>query len=199
MNTISKRAQDLLEKKAFFKNELSETFEVSLGAGDKILTVFHGNKKNNLIFIFSEALSLFSKNFYAHEIWKINFREIENYLRDDNDLLAFPNVKKEELEEVFEEIKLSLIAKIIEEKLANNLQPLQATLNKWESLSLVAKNTWGMELFKNLGWDLVYCDKETLTVTNLQKGVGEKTAERLLNLILKREERGLPFKVVAVQ
>jgi hypothetical protein len=170
--TISKRAKGFLENPQFLKSDLLEDFQVTLDSSDKILTVYYRFHSEEVERIFSEGLAIFSKNRNPDELWIINFREFENFLRDENHLPAL-DLLTPEFEEIFIIIKISLIASIIKLRHGTDLVNTIQTASHWENLSLVEKNIWARDFLVFLGRELIFCDGQTLTVKKAPIGVTE--------------------------
>lgn len=172
-------------------------FEVSVDENDKILTVFHGKNADEVDFIIAEVLAKFSENKRILDIWKINFREIESFLRDENHLPAFTeNIP--ELESILGTHKISLIGFAVKSKLGASSLELVSQRKNWNQLSIAAKNEWAQKLLAPLGWELILCEEEVLTVTSTPSGVDEAGLSLLINTILIGADSLLPMKVVAV-
>ena len=198
LNSISKRAQSFISEPKFLNSDIPFDFEVSLDKSDKILTVFYQGKSGDLNLLFSEALAIFSKNRPINELWKINFREIENFLRDENHLPAFQE-NLPEIESALEKVKISLIATVVKLQVGKELIELKSGISHWEKLNLVSKNTWAESFVKHLGWQFIFCDGGVLTVAGTPSGVSNEGLQLLFEKILETGEFVLPVKVVAVQ
>lgn len=197
LNSISKRAQHFLKNPVFYKAELNSDFEVSVDDNDKILTVFHGKNPEDVDFIIAEVLAKFSENKKIQDIWKINFREIESFLRDENHLPAFSeNIP--EVDNILTSTKISLIGFAVKAKLGSKAKDLFSQRKNWNQLTLAAKNVWAKELLAPLGWQLILCEEEVLTVTSVPPGVDEAGLSHLIHTVLSGAESLPPMKVVAV-
>jgi hypothetical protein len=189
LQLISKRAQNLLEQKEFFKEDIGSLFFVEW-ENDKILTVSHRGNPADAEFIFAESLARIAKKRSIPELWKISFREVDSFLRDENHLPAFSG-EADVFEEVFNQIKISLIAYAAKSKLSN---PISYN----ENLTLAKKNEWAQNLLRPLGWQLVLLEAGVLTVTHTPENVQAFTLEAVINTILEGEVQIPPLKVVAV-
>jgi hypothetical protein len=197
VNLISKRAQDFLSSSAHFLPNQTAVFRVSLDESDKILTVSHSNNEPNLEKLFAEVLAKFAKNKKISELWKINFREVESFLRDENHLPAFPE-NQDLAENALIKSRNSLIASAVETKLQNNFPLLNKQVSQWGSLSLVEKNKWADMLLAPLEWQLIYCEGDVLNVTKIPEGVDSAVLTEVIQMIFKSEGKLLPVKLVAV-
>lgn len=133
----------------------------------------------------------------------LNFREIENFLRDSNATPAFTGSTEELLllEKLFIEVKWQFLANIF-------LQTVHVDQpgSTWESLTLARKNAysaeWVKEIEKFLGDDwavkFVFIDGETLTLKTLNGKWSDEALQnffgRIWNVFSKQES----IKVVAV-
>lgn len=197
LNLISKRAQSFIETPTFYKAGLPADFEVTLDAHDKILTVFHGKNKSDVDFIIAEVMAKFSGNKNFLDVWKINFREIESFLRDENHLPAFPE-NNSEAEIIFNQMKISLIGFAVKAKLGTGLKELLSQRKSWNQQTLAAKNLWAQTILSALGWQLILCEGDVLTVKNAPSELDEEGLSLVISTILSGHESLLPMKVVAV-
>ena len=161
------------------------------------MTVSHGKKADEIEFILAEIVAKFSENKKFSDIWKINFREIESFLRDENHLPAFTG-DTHEIESALIHIKAGMIGSALKAKLKNKLEWIISQRKNWNQITLTAKNEWAQSLIRPLGWELIFCEGEVLTVSNTPPGVDGETLSLLINVILSGEENFLPMKVVAV-
>ncbi|MBC7713137.1 MAG: hypothetical protein H7177_07345 [Rhizobacter sp.] len=197
MDKISIRAKGFLESPQYLKADLLEDFEVELDSSDKILTVFHKLNSDTIELIFSEALAIFSRNRTENELWKINFREFENFLRDENHLPAFEE-SSELLEEKLIKIKISLIACLIKKRMKADFAKLEEGISHWGNLNLTSRNIWAKDFLSVLGWELIFCNEDSLTVTKAPPGLANESLEFLFQKIFRQGVQGIPMKVVAV-
>lgn len=195
LNTLSKRAQEVLSSPRFLLDDSSKkaSFAVEC-AGDKILTARHKSSLEDVSFLFAEVLCLFSQGKNILEVWKISYREVESFLRDENHLPFLP-VDPKELESLFIKTKLSLMGALLKSSHQFNL----VDVSQWEALSLVEKNKLAQALFSALSWDFIYCDGKTMQVSGAYEGFTSELATGLLTAIFKADGKDLPMIVVAVQ
>ncbi|MBC7429072.1 MAG: hypothetical protein H7336_10700 [Bacteriovorax sp.] len=198
LDKISKRAKGFYESPQFLNSNLLEDFVVTLDSSDKILTVFYKDNPGEVELIFSEALAIFSQNRTQNDLWKINFREFENFLRDENHLPAF-NESVQDLDDVLTKIKISLIASMLRKRFKADLNSYIDAIYHWRNLTMTARNIWANDFLAAIGWELIFCDEATLTVSRTPAGAANESLEYLLQKILGCIESGLPMKVVAVQ
>ena len=197
LNTISKRAHKILDNPMHLNPGIESDFLVTLDSSDKILTVFHQGTSGEIELIFGEVLSILVKNKTISEVWKINYREVESFLRDENHLQAFGE-PVEELDKILTVSKITLIAEAIKGRGGEKFVTLKEIMFDWENLSLVAKNQWASEFLELVGFELVFCDESLLTFTNFPKDLLRSELEILVQKILGGGEIVLPMKVVAV-
>lgn len=197
VNLISKRAQEYLSSNEHFLINTKAEFTVSLDAGDKILTVSHSNSDPVLETLFAEVLAKFAKNKKISELWKINFREIESFLRDENHLPVFPE-DQNLAEKTLLKSRNSLIAATVQTKLEKELPLLKSQVSQWRELNLVQKNVWAEMLLAPLGWQLILCEVDVLNVTKTPEGVEAEVLSQVLQMILNNDSKLLPVKLVAV-
>lgn len=197
LSATSKRIQNILKTPLFKNINLETEFGLTLDGSDKILTVFHNGKSDELELVLNDVLAIFAKNRSLPDLWKINFREIESFLRDENHIPAFGAMAKE-AEEVLNLQKITLIAEVINTAAIKDMRTLAGGLYHWEKLSLAAKNEWANGFLKIIGSELVFCDSQTLTLTKVQPEVTNRDLEILSQKIFDRFNIILPMKVVAV-
>ena len=195
---LSERARKILEGPVFYKAELEQKFELQMDSSDKILTVFHHGERDNLSFLIEEVLCLFAKNRRLIELFKLNIREIENFLRDENHLPA-TDFKKEVLEETLKSSIISLVACGVRLKFAEHRPMLLATLENWSRCSLVEKNSWAQEVFSAFECQLVLSEGNEVILSDLPPGLDERALQGLLDELFKEAAKHLNMKVVAVQ
>ena len=197
LNNISQRAQSFLKNPKFFKEGKSSDFFVTIDDQDRIMTIIHGKNPEDMEFLLAEVVAKFSENKKITDVWKINFREIENFLRDENHLSAFVGDPLE-IESILNQIKASLIGFAFKSKVENEQMWIISQRKKWKHLSLTAQNEWALALTKTLGWELIFCENNLLTVTKTPEAVDSEALSDLINTILRGEEIVAPMKVVAV-
>lgn len=164
---ISKRAQRLLDQPEFLLksldsiDNLDRSFLLILDENDKVLTAHHcfAKESSESSYLFAEAFCILARGKVLIELWKLTFREFENFLRDENHQPAFFE-HTEELEREFSKVKLSFLASGHSQK----LRDLQLHFKDWSSLSLVLKNKMAQELCQKLGWHLIYAEESVLTI-----------------------------------
>ena len=197
LKNMSQRSQDFIKNPKFFKSDISSDFLITVDDYDKILTVFHGKNPEDVDFILAEVVAKFSENKKISDVWKINFREIESFLRDENHLPAFGS-ETHEIESILTQVKTCLIGYAFKEKLKQQHKWIISQRKNWNHLTLTAQNEWAQVLVGALGWELIFCEESILTVTNTPIGVDAETLSLLINTIVSEEEIILPMKVVAV-
>ena len=197
LNHLSHRAQSFIKTPKFFKKGASPDFLVTIDDQDRILTVSHGKNPDDIEFILAEVVAKFSENKKISEIWKINFREIESFLRDENHLPAFTG-ETQEIESLLIQIKVSLIGNALKSKIEKEQEWIIYQWKNVNFLSMSLQNQWAQAITKLLDWELVFYESNILTVTNTPLGIDSETLSLLINTILSGEETIPPVKVVAV-
>lgn len=97
--------------------------------------------------LFLETLSRLSSGRSVETLNRMTFREIENYLRDENHEAAFDVLVEKPFIESFERVKNSLLASILKKKLKEISfdRVLEETFHTdWDALTFVEKNRLGM-------------------------------------------------------
>lgn len=173
---------------------------------DKVLTLQFENHRSVLgishtffLFVLTDLL----KGRSAPFLLPLNFREIENFLRDSNTTPAFQVSPEEliELESIFVEVKWKLLAHFFLKE-----THLQNPHSNWGGLSLARKNAlsaeW-MEGIKNfLGSDLapllVFIDGETLTLKTPEGKWSHEALQNFFGSIWINLTQAELIKVVAV-
>lgn len=197
LNHVSQRAQSFIKSTKFFKKDIFLDFLVTLDDHGNIIEVFHGKNSHEIEFILAEVLAKFSGKKKISDIWKINFREIESFLRDENHLPAFAG-DMQKIESLFIQLKARLIGFAVKVKLEKQIDWIISQRKKGNQLSLTAQNEWAEVLIRPLEWQLVFCEGDVLTVTNTPTGMDADTLSLLINTILGGEEIIASMKVVAV-
>ena len=197
LNNISQRAQGFIKTPKFFKKGVSSEFLVTINDQDRILTVSHGKNPEDMEFLIAEVVAKFSENKKISEIWKINFREIESFLRDENHLPTFTGDTLE-IESILNHIKTTLIGFAFKSKINKENKMIISQWKNINHLSLTVQNQWAQSLVKVLDWELIFYESSILTVTNTPVGVDAETLSLLINSILSGEDIIPPVKVVAV-
>ena len=198
LDTTSKRALAILGSPKFKNTDIDSDFEIHFDSNDKILTVYHDGKNGEIELLFDEVLSVFAKNRTIEELWKINFREIENFLRDENHLQALSEDMLI-LEEILNKRKISLISEAIKNRSSETIYTLIEMFFDWRNLSLVSKNQWAHEFLNIIRCELIFCNEDTLTLRNSSKVATSSDLEALIIKILGVGENIPSLKVVAVQ
>jgi NifU-like protein involved in Fe-S cluster formation len=197
VNLISKRAQNFLNHPEYYCENSNNEFTITFDKSGKILTVFHHKNSFEVATVFADVLSRFAKNKYISELWKINFREVDSFLRDENHLPAFPE-DQNLAEEILLKTKIILIADATKTLLENKLLLLGQQISQWEELNLANKNKWAQTLISPLGWELLLCESDVMTVTNTPAEVTALDLTAVLQGVFKSEGKVLPVKLVAV-
>lgn len=195
---LSQRARNILAKPSFYQANLDAKFGVKMDLSDKILTVFHSGNREELSFLLEDVLCLFAQNKRLPELFKLNVREMESFLRDENHLPA-TDLSFEELEKSLKSSIVSLVACALKSKLTERFSVLLEQFQSWEKLSLVEKNRWAQELFGHLNCQLILAESLQITLSEVPAGLEEGHLEELLGELFETGPKLLSMKVVAVQ
>jgi hypothetical protein len=201
---LSVRAKELLEKKEFFKDSQVNDFEVVLDSSDKILTATYSTSSTEIEQLFKEIISRFSKGRSLKQALEINFRELESFLRDENHLPSFSEDSFQELSELLNDLKLSLVTSALSTKNPSFKELSETLLISWQELSLVDKNQWAKRLVSEIqkelkhNFELLWCDESSLTFKILPEQTSGLAPVPLFVKLLGGSKNLLPIKVVAV-
>ncbi|RPJ72420.1 MAG: hypothetical protein EHM20_13775 [Alphaproteobacteria bacterium] len=151
---LSKRAHNLLHSPQYLKEisngglpQSSPKWEIltdnSIGnelLSDKILTLFYSHaSSSDLDMLLLESISRLVVGRNVQFLEKLSFREVENYLRDENHLSVFDQTIIGQAEATFRVVKNSLLGAIIFKKILDN-KPQEGEQKAWEELSFLEKN-----------------------------------------------------------
>ena len=208
VNLMSQRAQAIMANPTYYLLDQSAKFTLTLSSDDKVLTTHHSEKVGSIEFIFAEVLAKFAQNKKLSELWKINFREAENFLRDENHLPAFDQ-ELSLIAEIFTKTKISIIASMVKCLHRNNFENLKNEVFHWEKLSLVEKNKWSIEFLRPLGWELILSEGDLIYI-KIQPELSAEELKIVIDQLLKNlflppnfsenqeHDLLLPLKLVAV-
>ena len=209
------RSRALLESPEFEKKghraEFQDEFSVQFDSHDNILTVHYISCEIPLKNIFMEVLARFSRGQTLLHVLGIHFREIENFLRDENHLPAFPEIhadfNKEALVDLLDEVKFSFVTHALRAKNPGFLELGLILRDDWSKQSLLQKNLWATKLLAEtvdiLGakrsLQLILCEESSMTIEGFLPGMNEKNlALFFVKLLFGESKKILPIKVVAV-
>lgn len=174
---------------------------------DKILTLSYFSEEASICdLLILETLSLMVKGRDVLALNHLSFRELENFLRDENHLPVFENLPGNFPEESFKSVKNSLIVAILKNKLEAKLNPTKKLI-KWEELSLVEQNKTCLAyvtLLNNLfnkanPLELVLASTDEISLILNGFPLSIEVIEGLLKEFIGDEQQISSFKVVAVQ
>lgn len=100
-------------------------------------------------------------------LWSLNFREVENFLRDENHLPALQGPAFQEWEHYFFKLKAEFLgawAFFLNQKMAQELSMPLADKAIWNSMGLVGHNRWGHSLAYFLELEFIYFRSEDSTL-----------------------------------
>ncbi|MDD4973158.1 MAG: hypothetical protein PHY93_02350 [Bacteriovorax sp.] len=221
IQTFSKRAQDFLStpchaltkvaiesaNKKWFWDFTLEKIEQNNFQSDKILTLYYFNKSGSVLdSLFLEALSRMAIGRDIGFLRQLSFRELENFLRDENHLPVFNISGVISPEQSFKVVKNSLLAdlliKEIEKKAGTSTQ-----LKGWIQLTLVEKNQRVRAFIKILNnlfsqakpLELALAEAGEIAIVMNDFPVGGEVLEVLIHESIGITEEISSLKVVAVQ
>lgn len=148
IHILSQRALDFLKSPLHLSGEVTAKWRFTIEnisensiESDKILTLswfdLHASSIERL---FMEAISRLSVGRNILFLEKLSFREVENFLRDQNHLPVFEESESCKPDEVFKVVKNSLLGALLLNKIRQN-HDCSKLGSHWEELSLVKKNS----------------------------------------------------------
>ncbi len=170
---------------------------------DRILTLRYGHSTGNeLTDLFLESLCRLSEGKMVQAVFALSFREVENFLRDENHLPAFTETIEDEAREAFFRVKSTLASAILLENV-DVLKELGVE-SSWSELNLSGKNRTLLALFSWLNnrlgqthsLDLILAEENTVTVKNNDFPLELPLVESFLNQIFRTEGTQSPLKVI---
>jgi hypothetical protein len=221
MKTISKRAQEFLvkprhitacnpeelEQKKWLWNFSLEKSKLQNLLSDKILTLFYFNiSGSTLELLFLEAMSRMILGRDLLFLQRLTFRELENFLRDENHLPVFDISGSLAPEISFNEVKNSLLVTILKGEM-RNIEVAGSELKGWDKLSFVEKNklaTGFMSFLNKLisagkPLQLVLAEKDLITIAINDFPISVEVIEGLARETFDHSHENSSLKVVAVQ
>ena len=110
---------------------------------DSILTLFYFSESPSALeALFLESLSRMCIKRNILSLLKLSFRELENYLRDENHLPSLENLDALSTEACFKQVKNSLLLAIIMKEIKKNYTN-DSDSRTWSQLNLLEKNQNG--------------------------------------------------------
>jgi len=177
--------------------------------GDKILTLDYQNiSANQLHLLFLECLLRMAVGKTLLYVQKINFREVENYLRDENHLTAFSVLDLKAIESEFIIVQNSLLVCILLKNLRIEMDLDRDNLfNNWAHLSLVVKNSRAHLLINALNkilptqnpLELTLAENATISIILNDFPMDVIILQALIDQIFRSLNLDSSLKVVAVQ
>lgn len=109
---LNNRCQHILNSKKYQIDDTNLHFYWAIkGSLDRLELKYSDNENKNIV-LCREALALLLNNRSTKRVWEINFKEFENFLRDDNLTSAFDPISIKLIEESFGSEKKFLILAI---------------------------------------------------------------------------------------
>lgn len=218
---FSKRAQDILAnpKHALahgspLKSHQFWTWEFSLKKmkqndfqSDKILTLNYLKHDGNILeSLFLETISQMVLGRDIYFLLNLQFRELENFLRDENHLPVFDILLPISPEDSFKSVKNSLLATLLKYEI-EKIEGAVSQLFGWSHLSLADKNRWSRTFISHLNnlfsrvvpLQLAIAENDKMAIVMNDFPVSTEVLEVLLKLIFNSADENSSFKVVAVQ
>ncbi|MBC7540831.1 MAG: hypothetical protein H7281_18565 [Bacteriovorax sp.] len=221
LKTFSKRAQDFLSTprhsgtsntnessdNKWFWDFSVEKIQQNEFQSDKILTLFYFNNSASILeSLFLEALSRMVIGRDITFLHRLSFRELENFLRDENHLPVFDILVTIAPEESFKVVKNSLLVTLLKkeiEKKAGTKSPKKA----WNQLTLVEKNQAGRAFIERINnlflqakpLQLAFASSEEMAIVMNDFPVSAEVIEGLARESFGYTEEISSLKVIAVQ
>ena len=226
-SALSKRAQAilsdprhlLLEKRGARKNYWHfsiEKIQQNHFQKDKILTLSYfasggelgdGNGAEDLFHaLFQEAISRIGHGKAVLYLLQLSFRELENFLRDENHLPFFDHSAIDLAENIFKMVKNTLLVDLVLKEIENK-DSFSPSQKGWEQLNLVEKNRKALlfvEVLNNLFFpvtnlQLALVEEYEMAILMNDFPVGVEVIKALVIELFGNVEEISSFKVVAVQ
>jgi len=167
------------------------------------LTLQYSNSTGqSLVDLFLESVCRMLVNRPLQALFSLSFREVENFLRDENHLPAFTNDSESSAREVFLQVKMTLVQKVLLENM--DIKRLIGTDQSWNDLSLAGKNRTVINFFSWLNdrfgkansLELILVEDPVVTVKNNDFPLDLPLIEGLLNQLFTSKETLSPLKVI---
>lgn len=174
---------------------------------DKILTLFYVNHSSSTLeSLFLEALSLMVQGQNIFFLQQLSFRELENFLRDENHLPVFHAFDALSSEESFKAVKISLLSTLIIKEIEKKGEAF-GHVKRWDHLTLVEKNQKAqafIECVNNVFFEakplqLALAEKEKIAIVMNDFPIEALVIEQLFHQSFGNTEEISSLKVVAVQ
>lgn len=210
---LSKRALEILGNPKHLESSSANldkknqwNWNLTLDKTDKILTLSYSNQSPHPFeSLFLETLSRLSIGKNLHQLIPISFREVENFLRDENHLPAFVDSDEKELEICYKKVKNSLLGELLFRKLKDN-KDIFPQNNFWNELSFVEKNRRILALLfelqkafpKGKKLDLALVEGESISLIKNDFPLDLEVVENVLQAFFHGSHGKTCLKVVAV-
>ena len=221
LKIFSQRAQDLLTSPRYLlqgefdlRTNSNWNWQFSLEKSkpdvfetDKILTLgYFVSSVSNLESLFLETISKMAIGRTIGTIKSLSFRELENFLRDENHLPVFEDSNEISPEMSFRMVKVSLLIALISNELKIHMRGA-SSVTIWSDLNLIEKNKMGQIFISHINnlfsaaipLQLVLASTEEIAVVLNDFPIGIEVIEGLANEFLGHKEEISSLKVVAVQ
>lgn len=174
---------------------------------DKILTLgYFINSVSSIESLFLEAISQMTLGRNIGTIRSLSFRELENFLRDENHLPVFEKSAEISPEVSFKKVKTSLLVTLLLSEIKKNMGN-DSSFEIWSELNLIEKNKMGQIFISSINnlfssaipLQLALASTEEIAVVLNDFPISIEVIEGLANEILGKAEEISCLKVVAVQ
>lgn len=208
----SQRAQNLIEKPSGLKTDLPHGFHVTLDGNDKILTLNYGVETKVQsgvpLVLFNEVFVRLGTGKNLATLSFLNFREAENFLRDENSSPAFSLESAEitAVEVLFLEAQMNLLSSLAIALLKKSELSPEIFSPVWEQKSLVEKNQASLLLSQKLNfflppekkWEVLLAEADSLSIKTASTQWSSSLYENFLRPIWGEFTGAQDIKVVAV-
>lgn len=156
----------------------------------------------DLVDLFLESICRMCESRPVASLFSLSFREVENFLRDENHLSVFSEESVAAARDVFSQVKSSLVQNVLLEKV--DLKTLLGTDRNWNELTLAGKNrtlanliSWlNDRLGKPNALELILAEDTSVTVKNNDFPLDLQVIEGLLNQVFPAQKSLSPLKVI---
>lgn len=209
---LSQRAQNLILNPVGLNPKSPQGFTLELDNYDKILTLNYGKiekvQEEVPLILFYEVLTILGRQRTFASLSMISFREVENFLRDENTTPAFQVSidKQTSIESLFNEARMDLLANFAIKLLKKN--PIEPEIFSpiWEKKTLVEKNQTSLLLTKKINnflppekkWEILLAEAEKISIKATSAQWNSSEYEGFLGPIWREFAGAEDIKVVAV-
>ena len=190
---LSQKSRGYFDSSSYFDKNVTGKLQLSLDQSDKIMTLSHGYLAATVECLMIEGMASLLLGKHLKILWNLEFKEFENFLRDENHLPAlFP--PNSIFIETFEKITAEIISESLKQAIINRPE-LQYPLNK---SGLVSQNRWGKSFCRYIGHELILIEGDELILKKNPHGMREADIRFALSSINETRTNWPLLKVVAV-